>query len=143
MEYTNEYTCSDCELQWVDIGEQNEPETCPHCEERNNIPHTSTPRQVPDLEISKVLTLCTSHITKGDNDLMIAKPMAGPVVYYDFEYGWWIYVNKNPQPVKNFVGRGLSGALPTLLEFARAHDCQWIKLDRDADPIDALPTYEW
>jgi len=44
MKYTNEYTCSDCSLQWVDSGQASNVGWCPNCKNRCFLPTTSTPR---------------------------------------------------------------------------------------------------
>jgi hypothetical protein len=64
------------------------------------------------------------------------------VLAREYEYGHWVWVPTEDVAAEHDV----SGDLPHLAQLmtvARANDCRWINFDRDADPIDGLPTFEW
>lgn len=54
------------------------------------------------------------------------------------EYGWWLYANDDPGMWPDFPE-----CLQAIFALAKDLGASWIKFDRDADPIEELPTYEW
>lgn len=65
--------------------------------------------------------------------------LSGIVRYAKDEYGWFVFVP--PSPVIDELN--LPDDLRRLLHYARDLQCDWVMLDRDAEAIDALPTYDW
>lgn len=103
------------------------------------------------MEISRMLTISTAHITKetADNlnkDCLPLNPEhcsdhafcfhIGIAVYPKDDYGWFLWIG----PAE------LSLAPPDLrqcIEFARRHNCEWLCLDCDGLIEGSLQTYEW
>lgn len=91
------------------------------------------------LEIDRVLVCTTGHLTASDaSDL--ENEATGLVVHETGEYGWMIWADG--QEEESYLEK-TSSNLRKLIEFAREHECEWIRFDCDADPIDGLPTYDW
>lgn len=82
------------------------------------------------LEISKVLTASTAHITPM---MMATNP---DLVQAQFESGWILYVPEN-------IEEDRQDPLRKLLSLAKEQGCQWILLDCDGPIIDGLETFEW
>lgn len=85
------------------------------------------------IEISKIISISTAHITEQTADLLI-KGELEPVVYPKDGCGWFIFVNPDDK---------VPDDLCTLMEFARRHNCAWIDMDSTGAVIPFLPTYEW
>lgn len=90
------------------------------------------------LEFEKVLVLCTTHIPKYAADLLDADDGCAdyPIVRLKWAYGWMVHTGaylENSVPVE----------LRAVLRFAKDRDCDWVRLDRDAATIEALPTWDW
>lgn len=90
------------------------------------------------LEIDRVLVCSTSHITAEDNQSLFDEE-TGLVVYEMGEYGWLILA----RPIDASEPRKHSDTLEKLLAFTRKHRCDWLRLDRDANEIEGLETFEW
>lgn len=85
------------------------------------------------IEISKIISISTAHITEQTADLLI-KGELEPAVYPKDKYGWFIFVsNENTVPKD----------LKQVMEFAKRHNCVWIDMDCAGAVIPFLPTYEW
>ena len=86
--------------------------------------------------IGKYLDICTSHLTLDTVDNLTA----GIYTYipvYDYEEGMFIIV-----PDK-FEEEHHPDDLEILFKYARENDISVIRLDRDGEEIDELPTYDW
>lgn len=105
--------------------------------------------------IDKMLVLSTAHVTPGiakaldrlcQPDVMnilsefayrnlVIYPKGTPGTERD--YGWIIYIlddaniEEAPEVIRNCI------------KLAKAQGCRWLMFDRDEDPIDELPTYDW
>ena len=92
------------------------------------------------MEITKMLTLSTAHITKDTAKLLEVEPNTDEMqlcVYNKADFGWFIYVN-------DFLeDRGIPDDLYKCLELAKENDCNWLCLDCDGDVVDELEVYEW
>lgn len=101
------------------------------------------------MEITKMLTISTAHITQETAELLdkvckdggysrlivynkVAKYIGGTE-----EYGWFIYC-KVGLPDLN-----VPEDLLKVMCFARDNDCDWLCLDRDGDVVDSLDKYKW
>lgn len=93
------------------------------------------------MEISKMWTLSTAHITSETNDLLKkwAYPSGkGPITVYVKDGGYFIRVPDDFE----FENMELPEDLEEIIAFA-INCFEWICLDCDG-PIDArFPTYEW
>lgn len=95
-----------------------------------------------NLEISKMLTISTSHVTEDaitELDKMVTT--GHPYVTYEKgEYGYFIHVgNNNPMDME----MPLATSLMNVLEFAFKQGVEWLCLDRDAEEVDCLTVYDW
>lgn len=90
------------------------------------------------MEIDKIITLSTAHITKETYNLLENHPSeVCTALYRKNRYGWFIYV---PDELDNI---SVPKDLNKLFEFARRHDCVWLCLDCDGNKVDFLPVYDW
>ena len=87
------------------------------------------------LEIHKMLTISTGHITEHDAKIL--------------EKGSWIsdeycfILGTSEELVSHYEENGLSGSFLNCLKFARDNDCNYIRFDADGDEIEGLKIYEW
>jgi hypothetical protein len=95
-----------------------------------------------DDSIRKFLDVSTKHISPETRDVLESGEGTGNVIFDDHgakgEYGWWIYAPEDPEDLQGFPDD-----LRAICELARQHGCSWICLDRDADEIAGLKTWEW
>lgn len=90
------------------------------------------------MDITKVLTISTAHITEEtdrklqDNSELNRMDLS---VYEKGEYGYWIYVDSSRDRIPE--------DLKKCLKFAEQNDCQWLCLDCDGEEVPELPTYDW
>ena len=89
------------------------------------------------MEISKMLTVSTAHITQETSELLDNDKLS-IVVYPKSEYGWFIlvcdwdeYENELPKDLKKF------------LMLAEDQGCNWLCLDCDGEVLGFLDVYEW
>lgn len=86
--------------------------------------------------IEKALTLSTAHITEETARWLDTNPDRF-VIYPKKNYGWFISVGE----LEDF--EGIPSDLVFLIGYAMGSDCCWIQLDRDAETIMELPTFDW
>lgn len=95
-----------------------------------------------NLEISKVLTVSTSHITEEVAKQLDRESKTNEYalsVYNKDDYGWWICV---PEDCKSVCGH-IPSCLRKLIELATTNDCNWLCIDCDGPEVDGLETYSW
>ncbi|PZP71801.1 hypothetical protein [Methylorubrum populi] len=92
----------------------------------------------PGLELPRMLVLSTSHLRQETAQLLEADE-AGVIRHEKGEYGWIIPIIDNPsnEPPPNLTD------LVGIYGLARSVGATWIMLDRDADTVDGLETWEW
>lgn len=103
------------------------------------------------MEICKMLTLSTAHITKETADKLNhdCKPVAPEdynlhsfcwdlaiSCYPKNEYGWFLWIDladleTAPEDLRRCINLALD------------NDCEWLCIDRDGPIEESLPTYEW
>ena len=95
------------------------------------------------MEICKMLTLSTAHITQ--ETAKVLETHSSPWADYDLaiydkdDFGWWIHL-----PDEEITE--LNNVPPDLVEcikLAEQNGCEWLCLDCDGEVVDCLPTYEW
>ena len=86
-------------------------------------------------EISKVLTLATSHITLETNDWLSDEHECS-LPCYPTEYGFFVFV-------PGYESHTIPSDLRSICELATKLGCDWVQLDRDANTIDELQKYNW
>lgn len=102
------------------------------------------------LEICKVLTISTAHITESTWDLLMECDNAGArhgysglCVYSKADYGFFIYIVKE-EFLAHIENDDCPEDLLDVVKFAIAHGCELLCLDSDAKMVmHDLPLYEW
>lgn len=93
------------------------------------------------MEISKMLTLSTTHMSLKTAQSMEKGEDFGLVIYEKLDYGWFILVDPE------VLDADESGVIPAdlyhLLHVAKNHDCRWLDLDCDGNVEPDLPAYDW
>jgi len=87
------------------------------------------------LEIYKMLTISTAHITGTTAELL--EELDAPTVYDKSEHGWFIYLNHLNGNVN------IPNDLTQVIQFAKENGITLLCLDCDADTVSELPTYEY
>lgn len=94
------------------------------------------------LEIDRTLVCTTSHITAEDNQQLFDEE-TNLVVYSMDEYGYMIWTGGNTFQLYMQEAKNISDSFRILLTFAKQQKCEWLRLDRDAEEIEGLETFEW
>jgi hypothetical protein len=95
------------------------------------------------LEISKMLTISTAHITPETYDGIVCAYFDGDDEYITYPfylkdgYGWFICTDEN------YANESNPECIKDCMKFAREHGCDWLCLDSDGPIVDGLPVYEW
>lgn len=97
------------------------------------------------MEISKVLTISTAHITEDTatklrnsadiNEMQLT-------VYEKAEYGWWIFISDDLDEFFN-NGENIPQELWECMRFAASCECNWLCLDCDGEELNELQKFEW
>ena len=92
------------------------------------------------MEISKMLTISTGHVSKETAELLDYDNINGIVVYQKDEYGWFILASSyNDYDLEEDLPKDLV----VVLEFALSHGCEWLCLDCDGEVLDDLEVFDW
>lgn len=98
------------------------------------------------MHLNTYLDLSTSHITQLDGE-KLESDTAGIIRYNKDEYGWFIHVHAGDNDFRDMRDSahdaGMSEAFLNLLSTAHAAGCTLICLDRDAEQMSGLPTFDW
>lgn len=94
-----------------------------------------------NLDISKMLTLSTAHISEKTSKRLTKDPDDNNLglCVYPTEYGWFIMINE--QTVKDT--EHLPKELANLIKFANDLGCKVLHLDCDGETVDYLETFDW
>jgi len=97
------------------------------------------------MQIDKMLTISTAHIPKHTADALGGLPdhqnakLYPEVVYTPWMgYGWVFIAGQDTGLLEDEHPE-----LAAVLRFAHNYGCDFVRLDCDANPIEALPTFEW
>lgn len=97
------------------------------------------------LEITKMLTLSTAHISESTSEWLSLEPETNHLGLSVYEktgsgesYGWFIYLTKGAESGKN-----IPDDLKRCMQLARDMDAGVLCLDCDGPVLDYLPQYEW
>ena len=98
------------------------------------------------MEISKMLTLCTNHVTDKTLRLLDDDANANDFpclsIYKKEDYGYFIYINKNE--FRNQCAHGnMPGDLIAVISFTIESGCDILCLDSDGEELVCLPHYEY
>lgn len=89
------------------------------------------------LTVCTMLELSTAHLTPDTaqriDSLIGNDELAGA----RWDYGWFLYVDDEVADQK------VPTDLAACFRFAQQHGYHWVRFDRDAVAIAALPVYEW
>ena len=87
------------------------------------------------LEISKMLTISTVHISKETAALLNENNLSIPV-FNKGEHGWFVWVEDNNEVIPEDLSKAI--------DLAQNMDCEWLCLDTDGEILDhCLAVYEW
>lgn len=107
-----------------------------------------TTEQRSALEVSKMLTISTAHVTEDICERLAARADYDPrynipfVVYRKDEFGYFIYITKDT--LEDALKEGsCPEVLLDVVKFAVKHGCELLCLDRDGPTVPELKTYEW
>lgn len=99
------------------------------------------------IEIVSMLIAGTCNISESDNDKLTTKTDLVPLAYDKIEYGYLFWVPDDDGIREDLEGQlkkaGYSPGLHALLEKANELGCRYLYLDRDAEPVEGLPTFDW
>ncbi len=93
------------------------------------------------LEIHKILTLSTTHISKKTADSLNMLNNEDLILYKKDEFGWFIYIIDGDSERIN--DKSIPDDLAAIIKLAKSKECEIICLDRDACKVDGLFTYDW
>lgn len=91
------------------------------------------------MEINKMLSLSTAHVTERTAHIMENFNIDNVVIYDKPNYGWFVYV---PDRLEIEECQDICpDDLYECLLFARDNGCDWIMFDCDVEPITELKEY--
>lgn len=103
-------------------------------------------------DITKMLDVDTCHISPKDSELLsesakytqVIVPGTPKLVVYEYDCGFFVYVNVDEAIDEDELRKVFSGALVRLLVLAQAHGCWFLHLDADGPCYpDELEMFEW
>ncbi|EQB16520.1 MULTISPECIES: hypothetical protein [Sphingobium] len=96
-----------------------------------------------ELRVGRHLVISTSHIRPATADLLDQwAPMISesrPLGVAEAGHGWFVLTDPLDVVEREMVPAELWAAI----SFARAQGCRWLLLDRDADTVAGLDTFDW
>jgi len=99
------------------------------------------------MEIERSLVVSTAHISADDNEKLAneAEMNTTPsLVVYTYQYGFLIYTGS---PIDELIDENVqirySEALSNLLRLAKRENCQYLKIDCDAQIYPDLEVFDW
>jgi hypothetical protein len=93
-----------------------------------------------NLEIDKMLTLSTSHLTEKTVTWYLETNNSELVVFPKKDYGYFIFIGSD---YVEELYKDIPNDLVEVIKFALKKDCAWLCLDRDAEQIEELDVYPW
>lgn len=98
------------------------------------------------MEITRMLTISTAHISKETADLLAGEYPIDSVpvwemsigIYSKEEYGWYIYFS-----LAERIHPSMPEDLAACLRLAHQHQCEVLCLDCDGEIVEGLPVYDW
>lgn len=100
------------------------------------------------MEQYKIAVLSTGHLPPPEaSDIERTPAQDFPFVIAPFEDGWFVSCHSarcpETAPGHGPYAAGRWPALQQIREWAAANGFEYVMLDRDAEEVDGLPTYEW
>lgn len=99
-----------------------------------------------EFDITKIITLSTTHITENTARLLDDEPNTntlGLTTYKKADYGWFIYIADYIKTNILNDAVSLPDDLKLCLKTAVNNNCEWLCLDCDGPEYDKLPKYNW
>jgi hypothetical protein len=104
--------------------------------------------------VRRVLDASTEHLPRQIAAQLPSWPgvIAYPLSTSDEHFGWLLWVPDDPEaraaeypddPDSEDSQDGVPAEVLTLWRYARSLGCDYVLLDRDAERIDGLPTWDW
>jgi hypothetical protein len=87
-------------------------------------------------EIQQLLVTTTSHVTDQEAQALTDHG------YSRDQYGWFFYAGGETHYVLPEIVRRSRGLFAVIL-CARVNACDYVLLDRDAETLPGVPTYDW
>jgi hypothetical protein len=87
-------------------------------------------------EIHSMIVASTAHVTLEEAEALTENG------YGRGDFGWFFYVGQPGGLALADLGT-LSAGLSEMIRQARARGCAYVLLDRDAEPLDGAPIYDW
>ena len=87
-----------------------------------------------NLEISKMLTISTAHITEETDKLL--RDGEVDVCCFSLDDFGWLILSFGPD-------KDIPEDLQACLTFANRHGCDWLRMDCDAPVVEGLVVYDW
>ena len=95
------------------------------------------------MEISRMLTINTCHITERTAAMLNSTPSRIPLpIYPKGEFGWFIYLDNYTINQKEQI-REIPSELWNCLMLVKRKECNWLCLDCDGEEIDELQGFDW
>lgn len=95
------------------------------------------------MEISKMITMSTGHISEETSKILGDENSNLPIAVYNKEkFGWFIYLPTD-KTEDAIILKELPKDLAIIFMFARYNMFDIICLDCDGSDIDELPIYDW
>lgn len=98
------------------------------------------------MEITKMLTVSTAHISEGTAKLLdkeVEADSLGINVYRKGEYGWFIGVSADLSQCLNSCENEVPDELEKLIIFAADLGCDMLCIDRDGEVLPYFEVYLW
>jgi hypothetical protein len=96
------------------------------------------------MEVTKMLTLSTAHITEQTARALDNEPDSDKLnlcVYPKSEFGWYIAITDNIDEIIN--DKGMPEDLADAIRLTKDLDCKTLCFDCDCEPLSYLKTYSW
>ena len=94
------------------------------------------------MEINKMLSLCTAHVTERTAHILENYSEMLQVVVYDKpKYGWFVHVPDDFKLVIEVDMDTCPKDLYDCLELAHKNGCGWLNFDADVEPLSELTVY--
>jgi hypothetical protein len=99
------------------------------------------------IEIRKLLVISTEHLPEWffiteDYGSQVNEGQWGTIVH-ELKHGALLWVPNNPELQENNFDGELPAEVLNVQLFARAHDCDWVMFDSDADQVEGLASWDW
>jgi len=98
------------------------------------------------LEIEKVLTLSTAHMTHADSEYLESlecKSEPRPFLFANYDYGYVVRAPSLKHEEFEIAFEDTSQEFRDVINFAAKEGCRWVCFDQDGPIIDDLPEFAW